>query len=169
MAVGANSYGTVPAVAALTRRYTTGGNYDASTNPSLQTVENWIDSTSAIVNVALAKHGFKVPVTQEDCKKACADLVVGVVVDLCHAANSAGRFFTERALAAGESPLRAVRREINDWVEDQAQGFEMLGAERDRTLLSGILTRGTDESGDETFPIFQREGFHNEFTNWDQE
>ncbi len=93
--------------------------------------------------------------------------MVEVVADLCHAANSTGRFFTKAALERGVSPMRAIRKELAEWVEDQADGLELLGATRTRSLTAGILCRDTDEAGDATFPIFQRDGFNNKFTDWD--
>ena len=60
MGIGANSYGTVANVAALTRRYTTAGSYGATTNPTETTVEGWIDQVSATLNVVLAAAGFSI-------------------------------------------------------------------------------------------------------------
>lgn len=167
MTIGLNSYGTVAEVAALTRRYTTNGYFDVDTRPSVAQVEKWIDNASATLNVMLAKAGFTVPITQADAKAACGEIVVEVVVDLCHAANSAGRFYTDRALERGVSPMKVLRQEMADWVELQAPGLENLGATRSTSLLGGMAYRDTDESGNATFPIFQREGFGNELTDWD--
>lgn len=166
MSISPRSYGSVPEVAALTRRYTNGGAYDATTNPTITAVEKWIDHVSAILNTSLAAEGFEIPLKQADAKVACAGIVIEAAADLCHAANSAGRFFTDTALARGVSPLRAIRREIDEWVKEQAAGLESLGAARSRTLLGSILSRDTDESGEDIFPIFQRKGFGNTFTDW---
>lgn len=164
MAIGANSYGTVTEVQALTPRY---GTYTTTTRPTLAQVENWIDKASATLNVILAGSGFAIPIVQADAKSACAQVIVEAVADLCHAANSAGRFYTERALERGVSPLKVLRQEMQEWVEDNATGLENLGATRNRSLLGGLLYRDTDDSGNATFPIFQREGFGNSFTDWD--
>jgi len=171
MAIGANSYGTTAGVAALTSRYAdaTTKLYTTATRPTLAQVESWIDQTSATLNVGLAKEGFAIPVTNTDAKAALAAIVEAAVVDLCHAANSAGRFFTQQALDRGISPLVTIRREMMDWVSTQADGLELLGAERTRPATAGILYRDSDESGDEIFPIFQRKGFHNQFTDWDSD
>jgi hypothetical protein len=168
MAVDPRSYGTTAQVAALTRRYTTpAGVYDASTNPALTTVEGWIDEASATLNLMLAGAGFAIPVTQADALKALAAIVVEVVAERCHAANSAGRFFTEHALERGVSPMRVLRQEMAQWVEDQADGLELLGANRTRSSSAGVLSRDSDESGNPTAPIFQRTGFGNRFEDWD--
>jgi hypothetical protein len=176
MEIGTNSYGTVAEVAALTSRYTTSGEYkDAAvgppavtaTRPTLAQVEKWIDNCSATLNVILAREGFAIPIVQADAKAACAQIVVEATVDLCHAANSAGRFYTERALERGVAPMKVIRQEMADWVEDNAAGLENLGATRTTSLLGGLAYRDSDDNGDETFPIFQRDGFHNTFTDWD--
>jgi hypothetical protein len=168
MTTGANSYGTAAQVAALAIRYTTSGAFTTTSNPTLVTVEGWIDQVSANLNVALAGAGFAIPITQPDAKAALGSVVVEAVADLCHAANSAGRFYTERALERGVSPMRVIRQEMSAWVEEQADGLELLGATRTRASTAGILSRDTDESGNDTFPIFQRDGFGNAFKDWDK-
>jgi hypothetical protein len=164
VSLAANSYGTVAEVQALTPRYQT---YSTTTRPTLAQVEKWIDNASATLNVILAGAGFQIPITQADAKAACGQIVVEAVTDLCHAANSAGRFYTERALERGVSPMKVLRQEMKDWVEDQAEGLELLGATRTRASTAGILFRDGDESGNATAPIFQRSGFGNTFQDWD--
>src|SRR5512133_1706812 len=149
MAPGANSYGTAAQVAALTMRYTNAGAYDGTTNPTLTVVESWIDSVSATLNVALAGAGFAIPVVQADAKAALAQVVVEAVADLAHSVHSAGRFFTERSLARGDSPMRVIRKEMSDWVDAQADGLESLGAVRSRSKLGAILYRSQDEAGND--------------------
>jgi len=130
MAVGANSYGRASDVAALCRVYTNNGTFDATTVPTIENVESFIDQISALVNTALAAQGFTVPVTQADAEQACKSLVVQIVSDLAHASNSAGRFFSERALQGGLSIMATIRKDIADWVADNATGFTELGATR---------------------------------------
>ena len=167
MAIGANSYGTVAEVEALTRRWAGDTGYSVSTRPNLEQVEKFIDNASATLNVMLAKAGFAIPITDADAKAACGQIVVEVAVDLCHAANSTGRFFTERALERGVSPMKALRQDMAEWVEANAAGLELLGATRTYSALSGIAYRDSDNSGDATAPIFQRDAFGNSFTEWD--
>lgn len=130
-------------------------------------MEGWIDQVSATLNVALAGAGFTIPVANADAKLALGGVVEAAVADLCHAAHSAGRFFTDAALERGVSPMRTIRTEMSAWVEDQSDGLELLGAARTRPATAGILFRDTDEGGNDTFPIFQRDGFSNTFTDWD--
>lgn len=160
MAVGANSYGSAADVAALVPRYTSSGSFLTTTRPTLAQVESWIDSTSATLNVILARSGFAVPISQTDAKAACAAIVTEVVAELCHAANTTGRFFTDKALERGQSPMRVLRQEMADWVEMQAPGLESLGASRTTSLMGGAAYN-TDAT-----PIFQRAGFGNTFEDW---
>lgn len=169
MTIGANSYGAVSGVAALTNRWTSSGSYNTTTRPTLAQVEGWIDQVSATLNVALAGAGFAIPITNADAKMALAAVVEAAVADLCHAANSSGRFFTNAALERGVSPIRVIRNEMSAWVEEQADGLEMLGATRTRSSMAAILYRDSDERGNDTFPIFQRDGFSNSFTDWDSD
>lgn len=167
MTIGSNSYGSVAQVQAMTGRYLSSGAYTTGTRPTLAQVETFIDNASATLNVMLAKAGFSIPITDADAAAACGQIVVEVVVDMCHAANSTGRFFTDRALERGESPMRVLRQDMQQWVEDNAAGLELLGATRTYSALSGIAYRDTDESGNDTFPIRQRNEFGNSFTDWD--
>lgn len=156
MTTGANSYGAATQVASLTKRYTTAGVYDAASNPTVTEVESWIDDVSATMNAVLAGAGFSIPVTQTDAKAAIAAFVVGVVADLCHAQNNAGRFFTQKALESGVNPLAAIRRELKAWVEENAAGLAALGAartledQRSNSLVAGYITMDIAEHSDGT-------------------
>jgi hypothetical protein len=130
MAIAANSYGSAAEVAALCRVYTNAGAFDTTTVPTLANVEGFIDQISAIANTALAAQGFKIPVSQPDAKRAIDSIVNQLSSDMTHAANSAGRFFSERALTGGLSVMASVRKDIYDWVSDNATGLTALGAER---------------------------------------
>lgn len=125
------AYGTVANVAALTRVYTTAGTYDAASNPTATAVQNWLNQFSGVVDVALAQNGFTVPITQADALLSVSGMVEAVTADMCHAANSSGRFFSERALNAGVSPMMVIRKELNAWVMENAAGFEKLGVTRE--------------------------------------
>lgn len=159
MTVGANSYGSAEEVAALTRRFTANGSFTTSTIPTLAQVESFLDTMSAWLNVCLARNGFKIPVTQADVKKVLAGMAVEATGDLVNVANSAGRFFTEKALERGLDPLKTLRRELSSAIDDQASGLEALGAERIEGKLGSIAFRDSDEDGNEVQPLFQRKGF----------
>lgn len=169
---GANSYGSVQGVAALARAWTNDGEfldgdlYEDSTNPSLTTVVDWIDQTSAILNTALAKYGFAVPITQATAVMAAASIVEQLVADMANYANSTGRFFSQRFIDSGYSVWRTIRNDIDAWVLEYAPGLESLGVPRTESNVDKIGFRSHDDAGDETFPIFQRKGFGNVFDNW---
>jgi len=168
MTTGANSYGSAADVAALTSLYTISGAYTTATIPTLANVEAWIDQVSAIMNSALAAQGFVIPVTQADAVLAIKSFVIEAVTDLSHAANSAGRYYTDTALQRGDSPMSGVRRGILSWVEMFASGLGELGAARSgETSMGDIGFRDTDNRGNATAPIFQRDAFGNTFQDWD--
>ena len=143
MTVSANSYGTAAGVAAYTRVYTSSGSYDATTNPTLNQVEAWVNQVSAITNAALSSAGFTVPISQADCILMLTGLVEQSCADLCHAARSSGRFFSERALNSNLSAMGQLRKEIYEWVETNADGMEGLGAARDTEGGKATLQAGT--------------------------
>lgn len=167
MTLGANSYGSVADVAALTQNWTVSGTFSTTTSPTLAQVEGFIDQVSGIMNVALAREGFSIPVTQADAVLAIKSIVVQLAADLVQAAHLSGRFFSERALDRGISPMMQIRKDINDWIQENAAGLEQLTATREATNVNEIGFRSANEGGDEISPIFQREAFGNLFDNWD--
>jgi len=126
MSVGANSYGTATDVAALTWAWVaeSGGVYNSATVPTLAQVEGWIDQISGVVNTALRRWGFTIPLTDATDVLAVKSIVTGAVADMANYANSSGRFFTERALASGVSPFAQIHKEIYEWVESMKDGLE---------------------------------------------
>lgn len=172
MAIGANSYGSSAGVAAYTRAYTSGaaiaGTYDTATNPTAYQVESWIDEVSAIANTGLREAGFTVPVTQSDVVLALRGMVNQQVADLVKFSRGAGRFFSERAQNSSMSAMGFVRKEMIDFINQNADGWAALGATRAASERNTIAFRDTDQSGNATFPITQRNGFGNRFDNWDE-
>ena len=130
MTVLANSYGTAADVAALSQVFTDNGVFSATTRPTIEQVESFINQISSILNVALAGEGFTVPITQADAKLSCVSLVDETVKDMVAAANSTGRFFSENSLKSNLSMLAQIRMDIKDWVSDSATGLEEIGAVR---------------------------------------
>jgi hypothetical protein len=128
-------YGTVSDVAALARVWTDNGSfvdptvYVTGTNPTLSQVDTWLEQVSAQVDLALANHQFIVPIdgTLTEVVNAISSVVIPLVADLCHAANSSGRFFTERAIERGTAPFKVVTNEINSWVETNQDGLAAMG------------------------------------------
>jgi hypothetical protein len=167
MAIGANSYGSVAEVEALTPRYLDDGSYDGDTQPTLTQVETFIDRVSGILNVLLAQAGFAVPVTQADAKLALDDFAVDQAVQLCHANHGAGPYAPGSAELRGRRARTAIIAEAAAFIAEHAAGFEALGAERTRSLTDGLQCREQDDSGDDLVPPFQREMVGHRIVDWD--
>lgn len=122
-------YGSVNGVVAFSRVHTRNGAFvDASsgieaTNPSLSQVTEWLDQVSTMLDLALATEWFVVPITDASAKKALDAIVNSLVSDLVNAANSSGRFFTERVLEDGRNPMLLIRSDILSWVSANADGL----------------------------------------------
>ena len=159
MAIGANSYGSVSGVAAFCTVYTASGSFTTATIPTLANVESMIDQTSALLNTSLAAQGFSVPIAQADAKLACDSIVNQLVSDLAHAANSAGRFFSERSLTGGLSIWAQVRKEIDEWVSMSTTGLSALGASRRVSSALSVGYRATDDNGNTVSPLFDRDQY----------
>ena len=171
--IAADSYGTVEVVAALAHTWTTDDTfldedaYTEATNPSLTSVTNWINQVSAVLNVALAKYGFVIPITTSRGVLVASSIVEQLVADLVAYANSKGRFLSEKFTQSGLSVWRAICNDLDLWVLEYAPGLEQDGAERTSSNIDEIGFRDANERGDPTFPIFQRDGFGNRFQDWD--
>jgi hypothetical protein len=159
MTIGSASYGSLTDIEALTRVYTNDGKFDASSNPARTQVESFVDQVSALVNVSLAAQGFAVPVTNATAKRAIDSIVNQLVSDLAHAANSSGRFFTERSLTGGLSIWAQIRRDIEDWVVQSAGGFSALGVSRQTESQLTVGFRDGDDNGDPVSPLFGRDQY----------
>ena len=111
------------------------------------------DEPAELLEVIIESGHSRFPVIGED-----RDEVVGILLakDLLRffAENSGGRF-------------NIILNDVKEFIEAQAVGIERLGASRAYDPIAGIGYRSTDNSGDDTFPIFQREAFGNTFTDWD--
>lgn len=173
MTINSDSYGSVAGVAALAHTWTTDDTfldadaYQEGTNPTLTTVESWINQVSATLNTALAKYGFIVPLTTQRGILAADSIVETLVADLCGYANSKGRFMTDRFTQKGYSVWRAIRDDLDAWVLEYAPGLEQDGAQRVASNIDEIGFRDADQCGNLTAPIFQRDAFGNKFTDWD--
>jgi hypothetical protein len=140
MGIGANSYGTVAKVEALTTRWTDGGTYKTTTQPTLVQVEGFIDDVSALVNTVLAQNGFTIPVSATTAPIANAALGLFVVmqaVALCDAAHYAGRFYQAEEKARG--PWDVITEAAERFIEKYSQGLEDLAAARTRDLATAWM------------------------------
>jgi hypothetical protein len=138
MATSPNSYGTAARVAALTPLYTSVvGNFDTETNPTLATVESWIDQVSAALNVALANTGFVIPVSQATAGAMLAGFVEGHVARMVEGVNGRGRFAADRDLTLTEYSL-ALTGIAEAWVKAMAAGLKALGVDVIASALTGV-------------------------------
>jgi hypothetical protein len=159
MTTSQNAYGAVSDVEALTRVYTNAGRFDGTTIPTRPQVESMIDQVSSLVNISLAAQGFAVPVTQADAKRGIDSIVNQLVSDLPHAANTSGRFFSERALNGGLSVWAQIRKDIDDWVSMSATGLAALGAERVTESQMTVGFRNGNDDGEMVSPLFTRDQY----------
>lgn len=162
----AGSYGSTDGVAVMCAIWTDNGTFTGATKPTEESVVTWLNQVSGFMNLALANEGFQTPVTQAAAKSAIDAIVNQYVSDMVQASNSSGRFFSERYLQAGVGMLTVISKEINDWVNTTAGGLVILGVVRNTNPSDQIGFRSHDDAGEETFPIFQRNGFGNRFDNW---
>lgn len=169
MAIGANSYGSVAEVAALSPLYVSGGTFDATTRPTLTQIEKFIDRVSGIVNALLAEAGFAIPVSQADAKLALDDFVVDQVVGLVAYANGAGPFVPRNEMRSRMTPTKAILESAGAFIGAHASGLQALGATRTRNLTYGLDCRTEDAAGDDLVPMFHREMIEHEIVDWDPE
>lgn len=132
------AYGSVAGVAVLAHRYTSGGTFDVTTNPPASAVTAWLGEVSSMVNLALASRGFATPITDADVTPAIDGFVNAMAADLVHAANSTGRFYSERALENGVSPIKVINNDVIAWVDSMAHGLELLGASRSAQAVNVV-------------------------------
>ena len=129
-------YGTPEEVASLASMWTDAGEWkdpsetypetEPGTNPTLTEVDTWLERVSSQFNVALGTHWFVPPVDPDvspDTYSAISQYVSSLVADLCHFKNSSGRFFTEKLVERGITPMRAVLNDIDTWICANADGL----------------------------------------------
>lgn len=169
MTLLANSYGSPENVAALVPRYgNSTGHFDHTTRPTLVQVETLMNQVSATLNSILATAGFDIPMTQSDAVLMLALWVDQETAALCEGINGSGRF---GPMAGTNQDNRGrwvvIRQDAEEFVKENAVGLERLGASRTYDMLAGAAFRETNEAGDDTYPLFQRDGFGGWFTDWD--
>ena len=161
-------YGTVAEVAQLRTRYTASGSFSTATNPTAAAVAGFLDRGSAIIDTMLSTNGFSVPVTAAAVVMLLDQLAIGFAVDMSDIANSAGRFYDEKARQG--NPQIILMNEIKTWIAANASGIERMGATRTYAATAGLLFRDTDNSGDASdVPLFPIEAFGAKRTDWDAE
>lgn len=136
MTVSAHSYGTADGVAVRCGQYvnaTTGLFTDGvgATHPTKAQVETFINQVSGLMNTALSRAGFSIPVTQADAVLAITGMVEEYAADLVLATGMQGRFYSESFQKTGKNRIAVIADEIDAWVKMSADGLEEMGASRD--------------------------------------
>ncbi len=169
MAVLARSYGTAFGVSVRCGQYVdaSSGQFTTTTHPTLTQVETFLNQVSGLMNTALSKAGFAVPVSQADAVQAITGIVEEYAADLVLATGMQGRFYSESFQRSGKSRINVMADEINAWVESAAPGLAELGVPQGDTNVYAIGYRDHDEAGDEVVPLFQRKAFGETTKDWD--
>ena len=164
-----SDYGTLAGVGALVPNVS-GAAYDfaTTTSPTSTTVTRLLDQISGIVNSVLAEHGFTTPISSPATVNAALDGFVDQEVGaIVLGIRGSGRFGPSSKSMVKMGYIGMIAKDVSEFIELSKTGFEELGAARSRDSAEGFGARTRDASGDEVAPIFQREGFGNEFPDWD--
>lgn len=168
MAIGANSYGDPAHIAKLTPQIANSSKvFSATTNPTLDTVENEVDYISGFLNAILASRGFDIPITQADAK-AMLDLFVNrMVAEIVKAMRGGGRLGP--LVKEGRKSLdHFLMSDIIEYIDQVADGLQTMGATRSKsTVGDGLSFRDEDDGGNDIVPLFQRAAFGATFEDWD--
>jgi hypothetical protein len=169
VSLGANSYGDTSEIGALVPRHANQSKlFDVATRPTISEVETWCDQVSAVINGMLAQEGFSVPITQADSKLIMDFFVNSEVAAIVEGVIGGGRFAPGSKATSAKGRWAVIYDDVKAYIEGQKKGLEDLGSTVGADIATEIATRGKDETGDDTFPIFQRRGFGGDyFTDWD--
>lgn len=127
MTIAANSYGSTSGVAELTPRYANASFvFDATTRPTITTVEAQINQVSALANSILASALFVTPITQVDAKLALDIFVNEEVAAIVEGINGSGRF-GPTTKEPGRSRFALIMDDLKAFVQSNKQGFVNLG------------------------------------------
>lgn len=169
MTVLSRSYGTAAGVSVRCGQYVDAvlNTFTTSTHPTLAQVETFINQVSGLMNTALSKAGFTVPVTQADAVQAITGIVEEYAADLVLATGMQGRFYSESFQRSGKSRITVMADEINAWAEAAAPGLAELGVPQGDTNVYAIGYREHDDAGEDVIPLFQRKAFGEATKDWD--
>ena len=137
MAIGANSYGSVTGVAALSRRWTNESEtFDLTTTPTLAQVESWIDQISSVINVTMAGCRYvTLPITQVTAVNMFGLYVNQMAADMVEGSHDLGRLgptaLTNQQTGSVRSMWKVVAGEVAQFIKDQCDAFEYLGIPRE--------------------------------------
>lgn len=151
MALDANSYSSVADVAAWTRHLLDGeSSFAVTTRPTLSEVEGFIDDASAMLNDAIAAHGFSVPITAAGPKRSC---------DLWVRAKAAAYVeLTQRAQGFdGQDGNRSsaflnLFEDAFAFVAQHAKGWKQQGVTVSESVSEGLSFTGLKKHSERTDP-----------------
>lgn len=160
MSLDAHSYGSPGGVAGLTPRLANAlGEFDVTTNPTLNMVETFLDEVSGMLNVLLAEQGFATPVTQADCRMVLDLFANQEAAAICEGVRGSGRFGPNVGKGTPKGRFAIIGDDAAKFIEAYAAGFERLGAARIQGRLDGLAYRATDRAGNAVPPLTQRKSF----------
>ena len=169
MSLAANSYASVADIEARVPQYTSSGTFGTGTRPTATQVESFIDDVSSLVNALLAEAGFAIPVSQADAKRVLDLFVADEASAMVEGVHRAGRFAPGNEELRSQSRFTVVMNDAASFIERHAEGLELLGATRSRSLTEGLAYRSEDAAGDTILPWFGRKQFDNEMIDFDPE
>lgn len=122
-------------VAGLTKPYTnSSGVYDATTNPTLTQVENWLDEISSAMNAQLGNMYFVTPVTAAAALPMLNNFANQQVAKLIEqeVRNRSSRGPTTRNASKSQFELM---QNVETFIRDNARGIESNGASRNSQII----------------------------------
>ena len=166
-----SSYGDTDEIAAFVPRYANESKkFDVTTTPTLLEVESFCDQISAVINGMLAQEGFDIPLTVADSKLVMDFFVNSEVAAIVEGVNGGGRFGPSSKAMGKKGRWAVIYEDVEAYIKGQVKALQLFGEIMTSDIADNIGYRGTDEAGDDTFPIYQRKAFGGEhFTNWDKE
>lgn len=162
------AYGDRDGVGVLVPKWAgTSGNFSTTTRPTADTVDSWLNEISTILDIALSMVGFETPIVNADVTPALDSFVNAEVASMVEGVNGSGKFGPQAA-KRGKSRFNIVAEAVSSFVDEFKLGMERLGAERSFDVTSGLSGRLTSNSGKESFPLFQRDGYgQGDWKDWD--
>lgn len=127
MTVSSNSYGSTSGVAELTPRYANASFvFDATTRPTISTIEAQINQVSALANSIIADALFMTPIVQADAKLALDIFVNEEVAAIVEGINGSGRF-GPTTKEPGRSRFTIIIDDLKTFIQSVRQGWVNMG------------------------------------------
>jgi hypothetical protein len=141
MTLRTDSYSSTAQVKTWTRHLLDGQTaFNSTTRPTATELENFIDRASAMLNIALAGHGFSTPVTNSTAKLGCDDWVTAqssMYVEL----TQRGTGFSN-AEGARTGFFKGLMGEAEKWVLTNELGLKRIGVSVAHGRAEGLQFTG---------------------------